>query len=367
MVIVGGGQAGLGAAVALSKARPSNVPVEITLVDPKDYFEVRWAALRAFFDAQMRKDMQCTYESVLPKHSIVHTRARVTTVNKTSLTLNTGASLKFDVCLIAIGARCPVPGVDPTAHDPTLRRTQLAESGEALLNKSVVIIGGGTLGCELAGELIAPARNDGHRIGVVHSRGEVCPEMRPSGRKAVERKLRELGVSVNLNLQATKDEDGEWQVGDADEDMPKSRIAVPCIGYTPRNQALKAGDIPKALDERGWIETDDYFRVNGSEGRVFAFGDCCNTGAKNANTIFTNYSVLAHNLRVTLECLAIGKSPLELADSKLKKVKAPINVTVLSLGPKDGIADTPLGAYQSFLPPMKNKNMFVPRAKGFIS
>ena len=367
LVVVGGGQAGLGAAVALSKSRPSNVPVEITLVDPKDYFEVRWATLRAFFDSEIRKEMQATYESMLPKHSIVHTRARVTAVSKTSLTLNNGATIKFDVCLISIGASCPVPGVDPNAYDPTARRTQLAEAGEALMNKSVLVIGGGTLGCEVAGELIGPARTEGHRIGIVHGRGELCSEMRAGGRKAVERKLRELGVSLTLNRHAKKRDDGEWEAGDATEDMPKSHITVPCIGYSPRNQAMLNGDISKPLDEKGWIETDDYFRVNGSEGRVFAFGDCCNTGEKTANSIFTNYSVLANNLRVTLECLAIGKSPVELAESKLKKVKTPLNLTVLTLGPKDGIADTPLGAYQSLLPPMKNKHMFIARAKGFVS
>lgn len=375
VVIVGGGQAGLGAAVALAKARPKNVPTEITLIDPKEYFEVRWAAIRAFFDPRIRKSMQTMYGDILPKHNIAHIRGTVTVVNKTSLTLSNGTTVKFDVCLYAVGASCPARGIDPiipSSYEAAARRTQLAETGEALTGRHALIIGGGALGVELAGELAGHAS----AVTLVHSGREVVEQMRPSGRHLVHRKLAELAVNVLLGRKATKNSEGAWTApakgganpggGNAPE-LVGVKNTMQCTGYIARNAALGAGDLHSALDDSGWALTDAYFRVEGGDGRVFAFGDCCTTGEQNVSTIFSNYSVVAHNMRLSLICLANGRSLHELPEGRMKKAKQPLNLTVLTLGSNTGVADTPLGAMQGVLPPLKNKSMFLSKALAAVS
>ncbi len=130
--------------------------------------------------------------------------------------------------------------------------------------------------------------------------------------------------------------------------------------------SIEKGDLAKCLDESGWMKVDEHFCVEGCEGRIFAFGDCCNRGKKTAANIMFNINIVAANIRATLECVANGKGPAEVKQAGLKSMKEPFNMTVLTLGPNDGVADTPIGSFSSILPGLKNRNMFIGRGKSFV-
>jgi len=373
-VVIGGGQAGLGVAISLAKSMPSNVPVEITLIDPKDYFEVRWASIRALFDSKIRKDMQIPYNELLSKFSIVHTKAKCVTLNRRSLTLSTGDSLNFDVSLVAIGARCPTLGIDPVSTDATKRRLHLAETGEKLLKaNNVLIVGGGALGCELGAELsYLTSQNHRKSLSLVHSGHNLASAdfVNKSSQNLLLKTMQSKdGMNIYLNQRVDKDDNGAWITSVKETDLTKIDLALLCTGYKPRNSLIKSGDLEaqKILDINGWIECDEFFRVPNTNGRIFAFGDCCNTGSNDVSTIFANYATLTHNLKVTLRGLACGKDPdSEENFGKFKKIKSPPNVKVITLGPKEGIADTPVGAVTRILPALKNKHMFISKALGYV-
>jgi len=276
VLVIGGGQAGLGAAVALRKKDDS---LEIFVVDPKDYFEVRWASMRAFFDESMREKYAILYEDVCIPWNIEHMRDIVVALNKTCAKLASGTTVEFDACIVAVGAACPTLGIDPIAMELAARKKELVSTGKQMISGSgdVLVVGGGTLGCETAGEICKPVLEAGHKVIVAHSGPEVVPEMSEKGRKLTAKVLSRMGVQVLTGNRAIEIEipgkDIKYQVGDK---VLEPAIVIMCTGYSARNKFMMAGDLSaECVDKRGWINTDDNFRVPSESGNIFAFGDCC--------------------------------------------------------------------------------------------
>jgi len=322
VLVIGGGQAGLGVAVALRKKDKS---LEVSMVDPKDYFEVRWATLRA-----------------------------MVALNRRSATLASGGeAVPFDVCVIAVGAKCPTLGVDPIATELELRKEELVSMGKQLVSGDgdVLLIGGGTLGCELAGEVLNPVQEAGHKVIIAQSTPELVPGISEKGRKLTTKVLERLGAEV-LTGNRANEVDGKWVVG---EKVFESATVVNCTGYRARNNFMAVGNLgTDCVTEKGWINTDE---SEGADGRIFAFGDCCTTGANIGTVITSNYGAIVHNITAKLEELGGGK------EKKLKPCSNFITfMSVLTLGPENGVAALPFVAFEWLLPAFKNKTMFIDNA-----
>jgi len=184
VLVIGGGQAGLGVAVSLRKKDDS---LEIVLVDPKDYFEVRWASMRAFFDEKIREEYAVLYEGVCIPWNIELVKDTVVALNKSSAELASGRDdIEFDACIVAVGASSPTLGVDPIATELSARKVELVAAGKQMISApgDVLVVGGGTLGCETAGEICKPVLEAGHKVIVAQSAEEVVPQMSAKGRKS---------------------------------------------------------------------------------------------------------------------------------------------------------------------------------------
>lgn len=365
LVVLGGGQAGLGTAVALSKRRPKDIDLKITLIDPKDFFETRWASVRAFFDESVRQKMLASYDDLCEKRDIVHVRRKAMKLSKTAVTLDNDEVINFDVCLIAVGAQCPTKGVDPSVTTMSDRRDELVKTGGQLLAQNVVVIGGGALGVEVAGELARPLRDSGHNVTLLHKGHMLVPQMREAGGKLTEKKLKELGVDVRLNSPAQKLDDDKWKIENSNEETEStfdSNLTVDCTGYRANNGFMMDGELSESLDEKGWIKTNEFCQVEASDGRIFAFGDCCTTGQKRVTSIFLNTSTIVHNIKCALALLSEETKQAK----HLRKFNNPPNITVVTLGKTLGVTDTPLGAFTAFLPWIKNNDMFVARGMSYV-
>lgn len=368
LLIIGGGPAGCALGAALAKRGPKNVDFKITLVDPKDYYEVKVAALRGFFNEKTRDMMLVDYASFLPKHGIKHVKAKVTSLSKSNeATLSNGDVLQFDLCLITVGAACPLSGVDPEALDIEGRKKELQETGLSYKDKSVLVIGGGTVGCELVGELSHERKEDEtseKNITIVQGAESFCPQMSAKGQRLVEKKMVKSGIVMYLNSKAEENGSGSWTVVSKSENHNSVNVSAEmvalCTGYKSRNEFINGGF---SLNERGWIETDDYFRVKGGDGNVFAFGDCCTTGPQSVMDIMTNAHFAHNNIKKTAEALAKGD---DLEHVKLTKAGSPPPITVLTYGPRDGVFDNPIFPTSWALPWVKNLDMFIGNAKGLL-
>lgn len=355
--------AGLSAAFVLRKSMPD---LHITLAEPKAYVEIPWATIRALFDRTVADANLMDLAAWATKYAVTHVRSTVLSLSLVSAKLATGETIPFDVCLVATGARTKIPALGrQLIGEGTLieRAGMLEREGKRLLDaSSVLIVGGGAIGTELAGDIAAFAKEENRAVVVtlVHAGQHLVPELNPVAGSKIKARLEKLGVRVVLNDRAVE-ENGEWKLGRSSEIVQAERV-IRSTGFQPCNAFFKQGLLSTCLDDAGWVKIDDYFRVQNSEGKIFAIGDCCAVLTKTAPNIFNNKKVVAHNIRMTLEAIE-EKEPVDGLEHKLRRRRPAPNVMVITVGPKSGIAKTPIGNDSVLLPALKNKTMMTFRAK----
>lgn len=152
--------------------------------------------------------------------------------------------------------------------DPARRRAAL----------TVVVIGGGLVGCELVGELTEftahllrsypRLRRHGVRLVQLQSGPRLLPEMADGLAAYTERTFRRRGVEVRTMTAATLIEPGAVTLTTGE--VVEAATVVLAAGLAP-NPVVVALDLPK--DRTGRVVTDACMRVPGHEG-LWAVGDC---------------------------------------------------------------------------------------------
>ncbi|CAN1247602.1 Apoptosis-inducing factor homolog A [Linum perenne] len=140
VVVVGGGIAGS------VLAKSAQFTADVTLIDPKDYLEITWANLRGMVEPSFA-------ERAVIKHRNYFTNGRIITSNAINITekevlIEGGESVAYDYLVVATGHKDPLPKT---------RKERLsqyhAENEKIKSAKSILIVGGGPTGVELAGEI----------------------------------------------------------------------------------------------------------------------------------------------------------------------------------------------------------------------
>ncbi|CAN0923453.1 Apoptosis-inducing factor homolog A [Linum grandiflorum] len=140
LVIVGGGVAGS------LLAKSAQFTADVTLIDPKDYYEITWANLRGMVEPAFA-------ERIVIKHRDYFTNGRIVTSHAVNITEKEvltydGESVPYDYLVIAAGHKDPLP---ETRKD---RLAQFHAENERIKSaSSILIIGGGPTGVELAAEI----------------------------------------------------------------------------------------------------------------------------------------------------------------------------------------------------------------------
>lgn len=367
LLIIGGGIAGCAAAVGLRKL---DKETEIVLVEPKDHCEVAWCSYRSPFDDQVAKDSLLPLAAWAEKHNVQHIRSVVAKLSKTEAILQNGATVPFDVCVVATGAdskaRIIGRGLPTGNGNRDTRLNEMKQVGTKVLGaKNVVIVGGGLIGTELAGDIVTYSKQAGSPVSVtlVHSGPTLCHhEISPKAAIMTQKKLVKLGVTIILNERATEN-DGKLTLQTSGEPLESDEI-IYTVGITPINSFLSER-FADSLNESGWIETDEFFRFQGSSSKMmFCIGDCSTLLPNAGSQVLNNVQVIGKNLHATIAAIKDGnKASLE--DVKLIKAKPePMKATVVTVGNKDGVFDSSLFHTQFVLPALKNKTMFLFRAKG---
>lgn len=212
-VIVGGGFAGVKAALELSKRQLGRV----TLISSEPYF-LHHATLYATATGRSRS------ESVIPLEEIFRNHPRVTVVRDRMKAIDVGRKLvvcrqkdyKYDDLVIGIGMVTAYFGVQGmAAHSFGIKtlgevrefknhlHEELASDGR--LDRNYVVIGAGPTGVELAGALkeylerIARAhhiRRVTARVTLVEAAPRILPTLSKTASRKVQRRLEKMGVKV---------------------------------------------------------------------------------------------------------------------------------------------------------------------------
>lgn len=274
ILIVGGGYAGMLAAVRLAK-RTRGRGVAIALVDPKAHFVER---IRLHEDAAGAVRPRRSLASMLEGTGVAPIAGSVRGVDLAArraeiVPAGSGAVLReaFDDLVLATGsraARVPSRALScATEEDMLALRAKLATLAAGA---RVVVVGGGLTGVELAAELAE--RRAGLRVTLV-SDGDVLPDATPAGRESVRRTLASLGVDVVANERVVAVDDGEVVLS--------SGVGL-CTDATVWAAGFEASPLPAAIglavDELGRARVDARLRTVGHD-FVRAIGDAARVEA----------------------------------------------------------------------------------------
>lgn len=146
---------------------------------------------------------------MLQRGKLIH--ATINSVSAKSVELDTGESLEFDILICATGARNmfgepptsnkTIDGIKAYYHEIS---QEIAEAGE------IVIVGGGPVGVELAGEII-DKYGESKEVTIVQAHHSLIKGTPPYPKKFVDRLAKELnkkGVKVVFNAKA---ENLDWK------------------------------------------------------------------------------------------------------------------------------------------------------------
>lgn len=268
VLIIGGGFAGVAAAEALEKQG-----IETTLVDKKDYFEVTFATLRNVTDpVKTNNQARKKYSEFLSGGFI---QGNIVEMNGSTATLAAGQTIHFNECIIASGTRYPSMPVAKTvqAMDIKARNNELMDYHQQLKSaKKVMVIGGGVVGVELAGE-IAYAMPQA-QVSLAHNSDVLLNGFKEKAQRKSLAQLQDLNVDVIFNSSYKKEnnvyvDSTSGLTSDAD-------IVFEATGVLPNNEFL-TNTLPEILNTHGFIKVNGNLDIQGFH-NLYALGDIADVG-----------------------------------------------------------------------------------------
>ena len=192
--------------------------------------------------------------------------------NKVRVSGSSDATINAKNILLATGsspAKLPIPGADGPGvidSDGALALTEVP--------KSVLIIGGGAIGCEWASVFSA----FGSQITVVEMLPTLLPLEDEEMGRTLARSLQRQGVTVytEAKLDEIAQGDDGLSVGvltlkDGKQECVSAEKVLIGVGRRPNSADLGLEAAGVTLDRRGFVEVDEYLRT--SAGNVYAIGD----------------------------------------------------------------------------------------------
>lgn len=291
VLIIGGGYAGIQAASELEKAG-----VPFTLVDPKEYFHHCVGALRAAVQPEYVAKIAIPFRNAFREKFVQGKVISLDIPNKKAV-LEGGREVSWSHCLVAVGSLGPVPCRSTQLTVAGLEEEVRATADIIQRAEKIVIIGGGAVGFELAGEIRDKYKDKAITI-VSSSEKLVCPDFAPKFYTRVNSLLEAGNVKVVVGkadmtfVKVNMIEGQTLQVGDT---AVESDLVLPCTGLPPNRPEVAALVPVEGFDDKGRVKVDEFLGVEGCPG-LYALGDCSNTSehkmaahaASHADTVVAN-------------------------------------------------------------------------------
>ncbi|KAI0022874.1 hypothetical protein F4780DRAFT_769532 [Xylariomycetidae sp. FL0641] len=365
IVIVGGSWAGVCTAHRILKqgAKTTTVPFKITLVSRDSHFYWSIASPRGllpdeFSDDQLFRPIADGFAHY-PADRFEFLLATATGIDidgkqlEISHTTGATAKLDYDYLILGMGSRTKTDTPFKSRGSTEATKEAIHEYQERIQTaKSIVVVGAGPTGVEMAGEL-AFKYGQTKEVMLISS-GPTVLEGRPDfvSRTALKQ-LQALKVDVRLNTKVKNplhSPDGRHEVVlSADEKLVVDMV-IPTYGVVPNSSFLPS----QLLDDNGFVKTDAYFSVEGAEG-VFALGDVSNVGPPQFLLLDPQSVHLAKNMVLTLS----NKLPLP--------YKAPSRgVMGLQIGKKTATGHFGMFRLPSFVLTRVRKTLFVEKLSSMV-
>ncbi|XP_057978898.1 uncharacterized protein LOC131165277 [Malania oleifera] len=340
VVVIGGGVAGAFIAKSLQSL------TDVVLIDPKEYFEIPWASLRCMVEPSFAERTLINHSNYLNKGCIVTSTA----INITEHEVRTaeGSLIPYDYLVIATGHMDSVP---------ITRKERLSQYQEVFQKiqsaSSILIVGGGPTGVELAGEIAVDFPDK--KLTLVHRGSRLLEFIGPKASKKTLNWLTAkkveviLGQSVDLGSAS----DGVYRTSGGETITADCHFV--CIGKPIGSSWLKDTFLNDSLDDKGRLMVDEHLRVKGCN-NVFAIGDITDIPElKQGYLAESHAAVAARNLKL----LVSGGG-----ESKMANYRPGSAIAIVSLGRKEGVAQFPfitlIGCTPGFI---KSGDLFVGKTR----
>lgn len=227
-----------------------------------------WSSLIAAKDDLVATLRQKKYADLLPDYEAVDYVEGRARFDGDALLVD-GAPLRVGRTIIATGASPAMPEIAGIGDVPVLTSTSALELTE--LPASLLVIGGGYIGCELA-QMFA-------RIGTavtLVTRSRLLPQAEPEVSEALMGYLRDDGITVRVGLSYRHIARGGHGVtltirSDDREETLSAECVLVTTGRRPNTAGMNLPDVGVELDRRGAVVVDDRMRTTRSG--VYAAGD----------------------------------------------------------------------------------------------
>jgi apoptosis-inducing factor 2 len=331
VVIVGGGFSG-----SIIAKRLHARGLHFTLIDRKPYFEYFPSLAKVIFDPSYLEKITVPFTSFLQGTTIVTDEVLRVTETEVQTAHN---KFPFDVLVVASGIDYPI-FLKQTQRLSTIRsaRELAAISPLVMEAKQVLIIGGGLIGTELAGEFAT--RTPDKKITVVHAQSRLLERNMPSVSAYAQKFLEDRGVSIIL---------GE-KIVDRKRDtfVTSTKRAIHadfgfwCAGIKA-NPTFMDGFPPSIFSDHRTLRVNQHLQLVGYP-NIFVCGDITNfEEEKNAAHANSQAGVITENVLRT-----VRHKPLLSYHSKQEPAD-------ISLGSWDGIITYPPFVMVGFIPGIGKK------------
>jgi len=225
------------------------------------------AAVRRRDDLSQRRDDSDKAASIQDRGAtLIRGKGRVTGPGRADVD---GRELAYRDLVVATGSRPAVPPVDGLAGVPVWTSDQALSAAD--YPDSVVILGGGAVGCELAQVYAGFAVH----VTLVEPAGQLAGAEEPSLAAELAGRLQSAGVSVRTGMSAARVEPssaGSAKVILQDGSAVVVDRVILAAGREPVTSDLGLETLGVSPQEDGALSVDDHCRVQGQE-HVWAAGD----------------------------------------------------------------------------------------------
>ncbi|KAF8891929.1 FAD/NAD-P-binding domain-containing protein [Gymnopilus junonius] len=277
IVIVGGGGAGSQIARALSQQLEAGSH-SITVIESREFFTHYPGCLRMLVSDRdhLEETALIPLDKLFPSGNGKLVRAYISSISQNDkgqggkVTTDGGNVYNYDILVLAPGNVWEGPLAFPSSRKAAVA---FVEEWREKIKKSkgIAIVGGGAVGCELAGEIrdIYPEKS----LSVIQRESQLLVSTYPDKFRAdVQRRLaeRDIRVITNDEIQDIFEYPAE-RVATRKGTFVDADLVIPCRGGHPNTGFISSlGE--NLLTSAGCVKVDQYLQVQGKPG-VFAAGD----------------------------------------------------------------------------------------------
>ncbi|KAL6567000.1 hypothetical protein OROMI_015404 [Orobanche minor] len=342
VVVVGGGVAGSIIAKSLQ------FHADVTLIDPKEYFEIPWASLRSMVEPSFAERSIMYHKDYLTNGRLITSKA--INISNSQVLTAAGHQIVYDYLVIATG------------HDDSFPKTRSgrlqeyrAENEKIKSANSILIIGGGPVGVELAAEISVDFPNK--KVILVHEGSRLLEFVGPkAAEKALEwLKLKRVEVKLRQSVDLNNSSEGtKTYVTSSGESFEADCVFV-CTGKPIGSEWLMSTVLKDRIDDFGKLKVDENMRVKGYK-NVFAIGDITDVKEIKQGYLARKHALIAAK---NLKLLTSGGKEKKMAIYKPHSPKV-----IVSLGRQDAVAQFPLTTLIGLVPGLiKSKDLYVGKTR----